>query len=88
MTTLGPLLQGFFTDRLARQRHASDHTVLAYRNTIRLLLRFAWQKTGRQPAQLTLEATPERSPDLSPVTRRRGGQSATRRGVCTGLLRW
>jgi integrase/recombinase XerD len=55
VTTLGPLLQGFFTDRLARQRHASGHTVLAYRNTIRLLLRFAWQKTGKQPAQLTLE---------------------------------
>ena len=55
MSTLAPILQGFFTDRLIRQRQASDHTITAYRNTIRLLLRFAWQQTGRQPAQLTLD---------------------------------
>ena len=50
MSALAPILQGFFTDRLVRQRQASDHTITAYRNTIRLLLRFAWQQTGRQPA--------------------------------------
>jgi site-specific recombinase XerD len=55
MNTLGPILQGFFTDRLVRQRQASDHTVTAYRNTVRQLLRFAWQKTGKQPAQLGLD---------------------------------
>ena len=55
MSALAPILQGFFTDRLIRQRQASDHTITAYRNTIRLLLRFAWQQTGRQPAQLTLD---------------------------------
>jgi site-specific recombinase XerD len=55
MNTLGPLLQGFFTDRLVQQRQASSHTVVAYRNTFRLLLRFAWQKTGKQPAQLAID---------------------------------
>jgi integrase/recombinase XerD len=55
MSVLAPILQGFFTDRPVRQRQASDHTITAYRNTIRLLLRFAWQQTGRQPAQLTLD---------------------------------
>ena len=55
MSAFAPILQGFFTDRLTRQRQASDHTITAYRNTIRLLLRFAWQQTGRQPAQLTLD---------------------------------
>jgi integrase/recombinase XerD len=55
MSTLAPILQGFFTGRLIRQRQASDHTITAYRNTFRLLLRFAWQQTGRQPAQLTLD---------------------------------
>jgi integrase/recombinase XerD len=55
MSALASILQGFFTDRLIRQRQASDHTITAYRNTIRLLLRFAWQQTGRQPAQLTLD---------------------------------
>ena len=55
MNALAPILQGFFTDRLIRQRQASDHTITAYRNTIRLLLRFAWQQTGRQPAHLALD---------------------------------
>jgi integrase/recombinase XerD len=54
MNSLAPLLQGFFTDRLARQRQASPHTVTAYRNTIKLLLRFAWQQTGKQPASLSI----------------------------------
>jgi integrase/recombinase XerD len=38
VTDLAPLLQGFFTDRLARQKNASPHTVAAYRDTYRLLL--------------------------------------------------
>jgi len=29
MTLLAPLLQGFFSERLARQRNASPHTVAA-----------------------------------------------------------
>ena len=54
MSSLAPLLQGFFTDRLTRQRQASRHTVTAYRNTLRLQLRFAWQQTGTQPAALSI----------------------------------
>ena len=38
MTALAPLLQAFFTERLARQRHASPHTIAAYRDSFRLLL--------------------------------------------------
>ena len=41
MTALAPTLQAFFTDRLIRQRHASAHTIAAYRDTWRLLLGFA-----------------------------------------------
>lgn len=48
------LLQGFFTDRLLRQRQASPHTVAAYRNTFRLLLRFAAARLGRAPSRLVL----------------------------------
>jgi integrase/recombinase XerD len=48
------LLQAFFTDRLLRQRRASPHTVAAYRNTFRLLLRFAAVRLGRTPSRLTL----------------------------------
>jgi integrase/recombinase XerD len=29
MSALAPILQGFFTDRLIRQRQASDHTITA-----------------------------------------------------------
>ena len=39
MISLAPTLEGFFTDRLMRQRHASPNTVAAYRDTFCLLLR-------------------------------------------------
>jgi len=54
MTALAPVLQGFFTDRLARQRHASPHTVAAYRDTLRLLVGFARTSTGKPPSRLDL----------------------------------
>jgi integrase/recombinase XerD len=53
VSTLAPIMQGFFTERLA-QRRASEHTVAAYRDTFRLLLRYAQQQTGRPPAALDL----------------------------------
>ena len=55
MNDLAPLLQGFFTDKLMRQRQASPHTVAAYRDTFKLLLGFVTQRTGRQAAQLGLD---------------------------------
>ena len=54
MTDLAPILQGFFTDRLARQKKASPNTVAAYRDTCRLLLAFAQNKTGKPPSRLSL----------------------------------
>ncbi len=54
MTALAPTLQAFFTDRLARQRHASPRTVNAYRDTFRLLLGFAAQQTGKTPSRLDI----------------------------------
>lgn len=48
------LLSAFFTDRLLRQRQASPHTVAAYRDTFRLLLRFAAARLGRAPSQLVI----------------------------------
>ena len=55
MSMLAPTLQAFFTDRLTRQRNASPHTIAAYRDTLRLLLAFAHQQTGKQPCQLDLD---------------------------------
>jgi integrase/recombinase XerD len=54
VTDLAPILQGFFTDRLARQKKASPNTVAAYRDTCRLLLAFAQAKTGKAPSRLSL----------------------------------
>ena len=52
MTPVSPTLQAFFTDRLTRQLQASPRTIASYRDTLRLLLCFTHQKTGRQPAKL------------------------------------
>jgi site-specific recombinase XerD len=49
------LLEGFFTQRLIQQRHASAHTIASYRDTFRLLLRFAQQRVRKAPSRLALE---------------------------------
>ena len=54
MSTLAPTLQAFFTDRLARQRQASPHTIAAYRDTLKLLLAFAAQQTGKPASRLDI----------------------------------
>jgi integrase/recombinase XerD len=54
MTLLAPILQAFFTTRLASQYGASTHTIAAYRDTWRLLLRYAAETTGTAPAALDL----------------------------------
>jgi integrase/recombinase XerD len=54
-TNLSGLVQAFFTDRLLRQRRASPHTVAGYRDTFRLLLRFAARRLGKAPSKLSLE---------------------------------
>jgi integrase/recombinase XerD len=55
MSALAPTLEAFFTDRLMNQRQASVHTVAAYRDTFRLLLRFAQQRTGKTPSRLDFQ---------------------------------
>jgi integrase/recombinase XerD len=52
MTVFAPAIQAFFTQRLAVQRDASPHTVAAYRDTLRLLLVFARDRTGKHPSLL------------------------------------
>ena len=49
------LLERFFTDRLMRQRQASPHTIVSYRNTFCLLLRFAQDCLKKAPSMLMLE---------------------------------
>lgn len=80
MNDLAPLLQGFFSDRLIRQRQASPHTIAAYRDAIILLLGFVHKQTGRQPATLSitdLDATTVAA-FLAHLESDRGNSAATR----------
>jgi integrase/recombinase XerD len=61
MSALAPTVQAFFTQRLLRERNASPHTIAAYRDTIKLLLRFAATRCGREPSMLDIA-------DLDPDT--------------------
>jgi len=53
--TLAVLLEGFFTQRLMKQRQASPHTIASYRDTFRLLLRFTQQRLNKPPSRLAFE---------------------------------
>lgn len=52
--TLSALIQQFFTDRLCTQMEASPNTITSYRDTFRLLLRFASEQIGRAPTKLKI----------------------------------
>lgn len=54
-STFPALLQRFFTDRLSTQMEASAHTIAGYRDTFRLLLRFASEHRGKAPTKLGIE---------------------------------
>ena len=56
MTRLAPTLQAYFTTRLSSQFGASPHTLLAYRDTWRLLLGYLAVATGTPPQDLDLSA--------------------------------
>ena len=55
MSALAPTLEAFFSERLIRQRQASPHTIAAYRDTLRLLLGFAADRTAKQPSELEVD---------------------------------
>eukprot|EP01037_Dinobryon_pediforme_P018310 gene18311-18573_t len=52
---LPALIQRFFTERLCVQMEASQHTVSGYRDTFRLLLKYAGARSGKPPVKLTVE---------------------------------
>jgi integrase/recombinase XerD len=80
MTALAPTLQSFFTDRLVGQRDASPNTIAAYRVSLRLLLRYASQRTGKQPCALDLDDldAPLIAAFLEHLERDRGNSPRTR----------
>jgi len=54
-TSLAPLLQRFFTQRLMQERRVSPHTISSYRDTFRLLLNFTQQRLHKPPSALVFE---------------------------------
>ncbi len=52
MSALAPTIEAFFTDRLISQRQASPRTITSYRDTLRMVLAFAQQHTGKAPSCL------------------------------------
>ena len=49
-----PLCQSFFSKRLIAQRRASPHTVSAYSQTFRLLMKYAQKRLGTAPSNLSV----------------------------------
>jgi site-specific recombinase XerD len=54
-TSLAPLLERFFTQRLMQQRQASPHTIKSYRDAFRQFLLFTQQRLHQPPARLNVE---------------------------------
>lgn len=52
MSDLAPTLQAFFTERLINQSHASPRTVTSYRDTLKMLLSYAQERTGKPANRL------------------------------------
>lgn len=58
---LAPLVTVFFVRHLPAERNASPHTIAAYRDTFKLLLRFVTETTKHATATLQVEdLTPDR----------------------------
>jgi site-specific recombinase XerD len=55
MPNFAVLLQRFFTERLAQQRQASPHTISSYRDTFRLLLKFAGKRLRKSADRIAFE---------------------------------
>ena len=51
---LAPYLQRFFTERLGTQLKASPNTIISYRDTFRLLLRYAAEQLKKAPTALQI----------------------------------
>jgi site-specific recombinase XerD len=52
VSLIAPTMQSFFTDRLVKQRRVSPRTIAVYRDTMRLLVNFANDHTGKPPHRL------------------------------------
>ena len=80
MSALAPTLESFFTSYLTGQRGASKHTITAYRDTMRLLLKYAHERTRIQPSDLDISVLDAEviTAFLTMLEQRRGNSIRTR----------
>src|SRR5215469_7688964 len=80
LPTFPALLQKFFTQRLMQQKRVSAHTISSYRDTFRLLLRFAQKRLHMSPDRLAFETidAPFISAFLNELEKTRGVTARTR----------
>jgi len=80
INSLPNLIHSFFHDWMAGQRNASRHTILSYRDTWRLFLRFVAERRQRDVARLSLEDLCDKEvlAFLDHVEKDRGATIATR----------
>jgi integrase/recombinase XerD len=46
-TSIAPILQYFFSEHLVAHKQVSPRTIIAYRDSFRLLLQFLQKRTGK-----------------------------------------
>jgi integrase/recombinase XerD len=85
--TFPALLESYFTERLMAQRQASPHTIASYRDTFRLLLKFAQKQCGKSPSRLNLTDldAPLISAFLDDLEKRRGSSVSSRNVRLTAI---
>ena len=84
--TFAVLLEGFFTERLMRQRQASAHTIASYRDTFKMLLLFLQKRLHKAPSALLLEEVnaPLIAAFLDDLEASRGNAARTRNSSAHG----
>jgi site-specific recombinase XerD len=80
VSAVAPALEAFFTQRLMSHKHASPHTIAAYRDTCRLLLAFAQDRSGKAPSSLEFDDldAPTIGAFLDHLERERGNSAQSR----------
>jgi hypothetical protein len=79
--------ESFFRERLTQQRNATQATIAAYRDALRLLVIFASERTGKKPSALVVEDLDRDMilAYLDHLERSRGNCVHTRNARLTGL---
>ncbi len=77
---VAPLIERYFTERLMRQRNVSANTIAFYRDTFRLLFRFAQARLRKPPSALVVDDldAPFISAFLADLEAQRGVSARTR----------